>query len=141
MSDLFYDFICGLYTLVNDTYLGIEVMSEPEDIKKHFDWCWKKTIDNFEKEGIYFNSDGNHRDYFWTFFEDSYYVHGSPIVYDKMNQFFTKLFRFTNRKTKSELDIYTDLYKMLEKNINYVQETTNSNKLGFTMRINNIKLD
>ena len=56
--ELFSDFTFSLYFLIRDTYLGDEfsqtqetkVILSEEEKKNHFDWCWKKTIDNFSKE-------------------------------------------------------------------------------------------
>ena len=36
---------------------------------------------------------------------------------NKVDKFFSTLFKINDRKTKSELDIYTDLYKTLENNL------------------------
>jgi hypothetical protein len=64
--ELYYDFTISLYNLVMDTYLGENVDNETkitlsdEDNQKHFDWCWKKTVDNFSKEGLEFNQNGDH---------------------------------------------------------------------------------
>jgi hypothetical protein len=30
-----------------------------DDITNHFDWCWKKTIESFEKENILIDSEGD----------------------------------------------------------------------------------
>ena len=59
--DLYYDFSFSLYYLILDTYLGDDKNSETkivlsdEDNLKHFEWCWNKTIENFQKEEITFN--------------------------------------------------------------------------------------
>ena len=56
--DLYYDFSFSLYYLVLDTYLGDEKNNETkitlsdEDKIKHFEWCWDKTIEDFNKENI-----------------------------------------------------------------------------------------
>ena len=59
--ELFSDFSHSLNSLILDTYLGENdvnetkiVLSESDD-KNHFEWCWNKTIDNFDKENIKFN--------------------------------------------------------------------------------------
>ena len=117
LSTVFFDFINSLYVLVNKTYLGEDVIKNLEDQQNHFNWCWEKVISNFEKESIYFNRKGNHYDYFWTFFYDTFYKEPSPIIIKKVEDFFKDLFTPASRKTKSELDIYTEMYKMLEINL------------------------
>ena len=60
LSDLFRDFCFSLLNLVQDTYLGdtsnnnkeTNIGLTLEDKVSHFDWCWKKTVDNFSKENI-----------------------------------------------------------------------------------------
>ena len=75
--ELFSDFSHSLNITIVNTYLGEDntpnetkiVMSSDDNIK-HFDWCWGKIITNFEKENINFNSEGEHYDYFRSFFVD-----------------------------------------------------------------------
>jgi hypothetical protein len=85
--------------------------------KNHFKWCWSKVVSNLEKEGIRFNESGEHFDYFLNFFLESFYSYDSTLVIDKVDKFFSTLFVIKDRKTKSELDIYTELYKTLDNNL------------------------
>ena len=48
-------------------------MIEEEDNHKHFDWCWNKLIDNFKKESIHFNIDGEHYDFLKGFIIETFY--------------------------------------------------------------------
>jgi tRNA(Leu) C34 or U34 (ribose-2'-O)-methylase TrmL len=57
--ELFSDFSLSLYDLIIKTYLGesdtpndTKITLTEEDKEKHFDWCWVKLLNNFEKEGI-----------------------------------------------------------------------------------------
>ena len=61
---LFGDYLSSLYNLVNDTYLGLDVIKTDKEITGHFNWCWEKTINNFNKENINFNVECTHYDYF-----------------------------------------------------------------------------
>lgn len=115
-SELFFYFIKSLYLLVDKTYLGSDVV-KPEDSKNHFLWCWNKTISNLNKEGINFQTEGDHLDYFWNFFLESFYSNDNSLIIDRVDKFFSTLFVITDRKTKSELDIYTELYKTLDNNL------------------------
>lgn len=116
-TELFHDFLISIYDLVDETFLGKEVMENEEDQKNHFDWCWDKTILNFTKEKIYFKSRGNLHEYFWNFFLEAYYF---PIIEDKptkIKEYFTKLFDFNYIKSRSELDMVMEIYKLLEQNL------------------------
>jgi hypothetical protein len=116
-SELFFYFIKSLYLLVNKTYLGKDLVHEEEDITNHFKWCWNKVIEDLEREGIFFKKEGPHYDYFWNFFVESFYGEKYDYTMNKVDKFFSTLFKINDRKTKSELDIYTDLYKTLENNL------------------------
>ena len=116
-SDLFFDFVTTLYKLVNKTYLGDDVIKKEEDKINHFNWCWNQVLDNFSKENIFFEKKGQHYKYFWNFFDESFYSKDATIVIERLDEFFPMLFKFSRRKTKSELDLFTDLYKLLDNNL------------------------
>jgi hypothetical protein len=116
-TELFHDFVISLYDLVNKTYMGEDVMIETLDQKNHFNWCWDKVIQNFEKEKIYFKSRGNYYEYFWNLYLDAYYLTKLDSQPDRIREYFLKLFDFSFMKTRSELDVVTELYKLLEQNL------------------------
>lgn len=116
-TNLFYDFLVSLYDLIEETYLGTDVLQMEEDQKNHFIWCWDKTIESFNKEKIYFKERGNHFEYLWNFFLEAYYytkIDGGTI---RISEYFHKLFSFEHRKSRSELDMLTEIYKMFEQNL------------------------
>ena len=116
-TDLFYDFLISLYNLVDETYLGPDVIDLQEKQKSHFTWCWDKIIEGFDKEKIYFKERGNCYEYFWNFFLEAFYFNhldGSPI---KIQSYFNTLFDFRLRRTRSELDILSEIYKLFEQNL------------------------
>ena len=51
---LFHDFLSALHDLIDNTFLGVDVLSEESDQRNHFNWCWEKIISDFNKEKIYF---------------------------------------------------------------------------------------
>lgn len=122
--DLYSDFTSSLYKLILNTYLGEDDKSNESNIKlteedntKHFDWCWKKTIENFSKENIKFYSKGEHYDHFKSFFDEVYYNQKEQKVKDQIGVFFEDLFDLKKPFTKSDIDMLTDLYKSLDKNL------------------------
>lgn len=122
--NLYYDFTFSLYYLIVDTYLGDEnndsetkiIMTE-KDKKNHFSWCWKKTIENFKKEKIIFNENGEHFDYFLDFFMNIFYSQKEEKIRNSINIFFIDVFDRKKLFTKSDLDMITNIYKLLDKNI------------------------
>jgi hypothetical protein len=123
--ELFSDFTFSLYFLIRDTYLGDEfsenqetkVILSQEEKKNHFEWCWKKTIDNFSKEKVVFNTNGEHRDYFEQFFTDLFYNTEKKEIAENISKFFVEVFNENKAFTKSDLDMITDIYKRLNKNL------------------------
>jgi hypothetical protein len=115
--ELFHDFLASLYELVDQTYLGPELFDIEENQKNHFTWCWDKTIDNFSKEKIHFKERGNHYEYLWNFFLEAYYYNQLDGVKVRIQEYFIILFDFNYRKTRSELDMLTEIYKIFEQNL------------------------
>ena len=116
-TELFYDFLISLYNLVDDTFLGTDVVYLEETQKEHFTWCWDKIVDNFSKEKIYFKERGNYYEYFWNFFLEAFYFNKldeKPIIIEK---YLETLFNFKYRKTRSELDMLSEIYKLFEQNL------------------------
>jgi hypothetical protein len=97
--------------------LGSDVIETEEDQKNHFTWCWDKTIENFNKEKIFFKERGQHYQYFWNFFLEAYYFVQLDNESSKISEYFFKLFDFKYKKSRSELDMLTEIYKLLEQNL------------------------
>lgn len=114
-TELFHDFLISLYELIDNTYMGADVTITDLDKKNHFNWCWKKVITNFSKEAIFFKEEGQHYDYVWLFFHEAYYL--NEVKNNRIKEYFDKLFQFDYKKTRSELDMLTEIYKILESNI------------------------
>ena len=92
------------------------IMNQDEKLS-HFDWCWKKTIENFGKENIRFHIEGEHKDYYQTFFMDLFYNADDKVISNNIINFFKVLFDENKIFTKSDLDMMTDIYKLLNKNL------------------------
>jgi hypothetical protein len=116
-TELFYDFLVSLFDLMESTYLGADVLTSELDQRNHFTWCWDKTIENFNKEKIYFKERSNCYEYLWNFFLEAYYFAQLDGNQTRIREYFYKLFEFKHRKTRSELDMLTEIYKLLEQNL------------------------
>jgi len=120
--ELYGDIFKSLNFIIIDTYLGNEksetkiVMSQ-EDKTLHFNWCWNKLLEDFRKENIHIKHSGKHKDYFESFFEDSFYNQKEDNIKNVIPHFITEIFNIEKPFSKSDLDILTELYKLLEKNI------------------------
>lgn len=114
---LFYDFLSSLYNLVDDTFLGADVLYDELDQRNHFNWCWNRIITNFDKEKIFLKEKGTHYEYMWNFFFEAYYFVKFEEKETRISEYFYKLFDFRYRKSRSELDILTEIYKLFEQNL------------------------
>lgn len=122
--ELYYDLSYSLYLLIQKTYLGngennkeTKVEMSEEDNTKHFNWCWDKTIKNFNKENIKFQNDGDHYDYFFSLFNELYYKQNKEIIRNSIDVFFLDLFNREKPFTQVDLDLIYNIYKTLDKNL------------------------
>jgi hypothetical protein len=122
--ELYYDLSYSLYLLIKKTYLGdnqenneTKVEMSDDDNTKHFDWCWKKTIENFKKENIIFRNEGEHYDYFFSLFGELYYKQNKEVIRNSIDIFFNDLFNREKPFTQVDLDLIYNIYKTLDKNL------------------------
>jgi hypothetical protein len=125
--ELFSDFSLSLHDLIMQTYLGendtpndTKITLTEDDDEKHFNWCWLKLLTNFEKEGIMFSNDGDHYDYYKSFFFEIFYNQKEDHLRNSVGHFFEELFDMDKGFTKSDLDMVSTIYKYLDKNIKKV---------------------
>jgi hypothetical protein len=122
--ELYYDFCYSLFSLMVTTYLGGSaetsetgvIMNEEENLQ-HFKWCWSKNIENFKREEINFNDEGEHFNYFYTLFTEVFYTQKREDLRNSINDFFNDLFNREKPFTQVDLDLVYNLYKSLDKNI------------------------
>jgi hypothetical protein len=122
--ELYYDFSYSIFLLIKTTYLGslnnkneTNIEMTDDDNQKHFDWCWKKTIENFKKENINFTLEGEHYDYFLSLFSEIYYNQNSEDIKNSIDIFFNDLFNREKAFTQVDLDLIYNIYKSLDKNL------------------------
>jgi hypothetical protein len=116
------DIFRSLNHIILDTYMGedkgdTKISLTQDDKESHFKWCWKKTVDNFNKENIRLKHSGEHKDYFEDFFMETFYNQSEKNVKDAIPSFILDVFDVEKPFSKSDLDILTELYKLIEKNI------------------------
>jgi hypothetical protein len=119
--DLCGDFFKSLNQIIMDTYLGdstseTKISLSYDDNLSHFEWCWNKVIENFKRENIIIKSDGDHKDYFQSFFMDTFYNQTESSLKKSISKFLNEIFDVGITYSKSDLDLLTELYKLIEKN-------------------------
>jgi hypothetical protein len=122
--ELYGDIFKSLNHNIIDTYMGYptssyetKILLTQEDKESHFDWCWSKVVKDFKKEDIIITEQGEHREYFKSFFMDTFYNHPDKMVRDSIPNFLFGVFDIYKPFSKSDLDILTQLYKLMEKSI------------------------
>jgi len=118
--NLYYEFIMTLNRKVNNTFLGDDVINNEKDIKNHFTWCFDNTIKNFTKEGILFMETDLLKEYFYNFYvELFYYAPTKKDILDKLDKFPNMSFDYYRLKTRSDMDVLLELYRIFEKSLDY----------------------
>jgi hypothetical protein len=116
-SELYYDFIISLLDLIDETYLGSDVIDSEEKIINHFTWCFNKVVSNFEYERIYFANKLDNYEYLWYFFYKGYYKTENDHKYAILLEYFSLLFSYNKIKSTPELESFIDFYKILDQNL------------------------
>jgi hypothetical protein len=120
--ELYGDIFKSLNYVIIDTYMGEEtnetkISLSQEDKESHFEWCWNKMVEDFRRENIIIKHGGEHKEYFKSFFFDTFYNQSERNVKDSIPNFLIEVFDVEKPFSKSDLDILTELYKLMEKNI------------------------
>jgi hypothetical protein len=121
---LYFDIVISLSIIISDTYLGgdsqvTQIEISNEDMKNHFEWCWKKLIMTFKKENISIKEFGEHRDYLETFFWETFYISENNIMRDSIPQFIDNMFSIDKSFSQSDLEVLTEVYKLMERNVDF----------------------
>lgn len=114
--ELYSDFVESLIMLVIMTYLGDDVTNFKQQ-QEHYKWCWKKTTENFEKEGILIG-DMNCYKYFAEYLFDVFYPlpdkNKNKHIISNIRKLWVFMFDTTNLKSRSDLDNFLQAYKILD---------------------------
>ena len=117
---LFYDYIVSLNNKVCDTFLGDDVINSEKDILSHFLWCFKDVIKDFKEEGIIFDDISELREYFYNFYIEVFYNYNNKTdVLEKLNKLPEFSFVYQRIKTRSDMDVLIELYRLFEESLNF----------------------
>lgn len=118
--NLYYDFIMTLNRKINNTFLGDDVINNEDDIKSHYEWCFDHNIKNFSKEGILFMEIGLLKEYFFNFYMELFYnTSNKKDVIEKLDKFPNMSFKYYRLKTRSDMDVLLELYRIFEKSLDF----------------------
>ena len=116
-SELYYDFLSSLLDLIDETYLGSDVLVSDDDIMNHYYWCFSKIISNFDQERIYFINKTNNYEYLWILLYQGYYKSVNERKYIILSEYFKELFTFNKVKNPIELESFIEIYKIFDQNL------------------------
>ena len=66
--EIYKDFTINLLNYIYDYYLDKETLSDDNDIRNHFNWCFNKVCDEFKKENLDFSKNKPLKEYFHQFY-------------------------------------------------------------------------
>lgn len=115
--EIYHDFIISLLYTINETYLGDDVIKCDVDRLSHFNWCWNKVIDNFNEENIKIQKKGEHFNYFYNYMITLFYLdkERTDDLIKNYLIFWDDIMISIDSKTKSEYDLFVDVYKIMNK--------------------------
>ena len=119
-TELYYEFLMSLFDIMFHTYLGHDHINTEKKIEEHFNWCWNKNVENFNKENLFFKKEKQIQEYFRQFALESFYhekINKSEEIEVKIKWFWGKCFDYDGTRTRSELDILVEVYKLFEKSL------------------------
>jgi len=115
--ELYKDFTLNLLYYVFDTYLGKEYIKSEYDMRGHFTWCYRKVLNDFEKEGIYFYENEELYDYFYGYYEDQFYKNDKIEPLSHYEKFWENIFQISKSKKRNIFEVLLELYDIFDKTI------------------------
>lgn len=118
--EIYKDFTINLLNYIIFYYLDKDSLSEDEDIKNHFNFCYDKVCDEFLEEEINFKDNNELREYFYIYYYNEFYKKPSKIAtYDK---FWRNIFEIDLQKNKNIISVLLEIYMIFDKSINIEKE-------------------
>lgn len=116
VMELLSDFVFSLNELIITTYLGDDI-TVGENKEKHFKWCWDKVLASFKLEGIYFLEPIELYNYFFTFYQESFYEEekDNNEEINTIGSYWEGILDYSRVKTMSEYESLVELYKIFRK--------------------------
>ena len=117
---LYKHFILTLSKYIHTTYLGIDCIKTPVDIKGHFNWCFTKTIGQFDSIGFKFYNTEEIHDYFLEYYGESIYTGDEKCFnYELDKKYIENIFDYDNtNKNRLKLLSLIEFYTVFEKAFN-----------------------
>ena len=123
--ELYKDFTINLLFFIYKTYLGKEFIKNDTDIRGHFNWAYKKVLDEFEQEEISFYDNNDLYNYFYSYYLDQFYNRKEPYSLSFYENFWNNIFELKKNKNKKIFEILIEVYEIFDKSINIKENKVN----------------
>ena len=121
--EVYKDFTFNLLYTMQKYYVDRESLSEDEDIRNHFLWCFNRVNEEFKKEELDFSGNEELKQYFFIYYYHQFYLideerfgHDGSLEYFK--EFWNEIFDIKNQKNKNILNVLIELYAIFDKSVN-----------------------
>lgn len=116
--DLYKDFTINLLHYIYDTYLGKQYINKDSDIAGHFNWAFKRVVDEFNDEGINFYGSEELYDYFYSYYYDQFYKADKIDTLLKYEKFWLDIFNVNkDEKDRKIFDVLIEIYDLFDKSL------------------------
>jgi hypothetical protein len=116
--EIYRDFALNLLHYIYHYYIDRESLSEDQDIKNHFNWCFKKVCDEFMEEGIDFRNNKELNQYFFSYYYHQFYTINQDVSIKYFEKFWNEIFEIDRLKNKNIINILIEIYNIYDKSIN-----------------------
>jgi hypothetical protein len=121
--EIYKDFTINLLYTIQKYYIDRESLSEDEDIRNHFIWCFNRVCEEFKKEELDFSNNEDLREYFYLFYYNQFYtLDEETLGHDGSQEYFesfwNEIFSIKNQKNQNIINVLIELYGVFDKSIN-----------------------
>ena len=125
--ELYKDFAINLLYCVYDFYLDRESFKDPEDAYNHFNWCFKRVSNGFEKENFNFFTNTNLINYLYQYYKIHFYENNDLKSKDDINlKLYLEMWDeiFNLEKTDNDLlKTMVELYSIFDSTLSETNKT------------------
>ena len=112
------DFTINLLLYIDKYYIDKESLSDENDIKNHYNFCYDKCCDDFEKEELYFRDNIGLRDYYFGIYINQYYKLDKPSIKTLYKFWSDDIFNINNFRNKNVMELLIELYEIFNVSLN-----------------------
>jgi hypothetical protein len=116
--EIYKDFAINLLYYIYNFYIDKETLSADDDIRNHYNWCFKKVCDEFKLEGLDFNDNNELKEYFYAYYYHQFYKVKNSCSLEYYEKFWKNIFEIDKQKNKNIINILIEIYNIYDKSIN-----------------------